>query len=89
MTDAQLLPFTQQEKATFNESKGTEKTDLGKYHVKIVWGHLLGKATHELQLLLLYNAPKLTLHIAKIREEFKKDHKNLRKFPKMNEANWK
>lgn len=56
---------------------------------KTIWGSLLGKDNKELTTISLLNSVKFIAFVDKTRETFKKDYDNLRRFPKMNDQDWK
>lgn len=57
--------------------------------VNVIWGSLLGKNNKELLTISLLKAQKFATFVEKTREEFRKNHSDLRKFPKMNDDDWK
>lgn len=56
---------------------------------KLIWGSLLGKDNKELMIALLFNSPKFITYVEKTRQDFIKNHNNLRKYPKLNKSDWK
>ena len=55
---------------------------------QVIWGSLLGKDNKELTTMSLLNSVKFIAFVEKTREKFKKKYNDLRKFPKMNDADW-
>lgn len=56
---------------------------------RITWTNLLGMDDKTLTIASLVNSPKFNASVQETRENFKSNHTNLRKFPKMNESDWK
>lgn len=56
---------------------------------KLIWGSLLGKDNKELMITSLFNSPKFITYVEKTRQDFIKNHNNLRKYPKLNKSDWK
>lgn len=57
--------------------------------VHITWSSLLGKANEELVALSLFNSSKFISFVKQTKENFKVNHMNFRKYPKMNKNDWK
>ena len=56
---------------------------------QIIWESLLDETNTELTITSLLNSVRFVTFVEKTREEFKKNYKDLRKFPKMNDDDWK
>lgn len=55
----------------------------------ITWSSLLGMGNEELLKLAIFNNSKFIAFVTQTRKDFKLNHKNYRKYPKMNEKDWK
>lgn len=56
--------------------------------IHIIWSSLLGKSNEELTTLALSNSSKFISFVKQTRENFKVNHMNFRKYPKMNGNDW-
>lgn len=55
---------------------------------RLIWGSLLGKDNKELVEMSLFSSPKFVTFVEKIRQDFKANYKNFRKYPKFDESDW-
>jgi hypothetical protein len=89
MTNAQLLPLPAYKvKVKVNENIVDQTATPNGKKVKIIWGSLLDKNTKDLTAISLATNVTFSNYVEKTRTEFKKDIKNLRKFPKMTDKDW-
>ena len=56
---------------------------------KLIWGSLLGKNKKEIETASLLNSPKFIVYVEKVRQDFIANRSNFRKYPKLNESDWK
>lgn len=57
--------------------------------INIKWTSILGEHDEEATINVLFNSPKFIRYIEKTREDFKSNHLNNRKYPKMDKNDWK
>lgn len=57
--------------------------------IQIIWTNILGIDDKTLIAVSLVNSPKFRIFVQETREDFKSNNTNLRRYPKMNESDWK
>lgn len=87
MTNVQLFPYP---KVNLKFNKDLIAPDvIPDVKIKLIWERLLGKDNKELIITSLVNSVKFSIFVEKTKEEFKNNYSDLRKFPKMNDDDWK
>lgn len=88
MTNAQLFPYPPKFNLRLNENLIASDAIPNIAIKQVIWRNLLGSDNREITKISLLNSVKFATYIEKTREEFKKSHNDLRKFPKMNDKDW-
>ena len=88
MTNAQLFSYPNVN-LKFNQDLIAPNAIPNVEIIKIIWKSLLDETNTELTITSLLHSVRFATFVEETREEFKKNYKDLRKFPKMNDDDWK
>jgi len=88
MTNAQLFSYPNVN-LTFNQDLIAPNAIPNFKIRQIIWESLLDETNTELTITSLLHSVRFATFVEETREEFKKNYKDLSKFPKMNGDDWK